>query len=351
MTKATYDSIAPDFDTSRIIKGCWQLAGDHGDVDRALAVTHMEHFFDAGIRNFDCADIYTGVEEMIGAFIKTLRHNRGSAVADTFKVHTKLVPNLDKLETTTHTDIEHIIDTSLKRLNLDRLDLVQFYWWDLSLGNPVEILSHLSTLQKKGKINKLGVTNWNEKQIQPFIDAGMDIVSAQIQYSIFDNRPKHSNFTKWCEDNSVKMLCYGSLAGGFLTEKWLGVTDDPGFMFENRSLIKYRLIIDEFGSWENFQSLLTAMHTIAQKHGVTISAVASRYVLEQKQVAAAIVGARYSHHLDKTMQVFNLQLDNDDRAILDGFVQNSKGPNGDVYALEQDRTGRHGSIMKYSLNE
>jgi len=333
---------------SRVIKGCWQLAGDHGPVDRASAVADMEAFLDAGITTFDCADIYKGVEEMIGDFIADLRLRRGSSVANQVCVHTKLVPDLARLSDLRPDEVEAIIDRSLQRLQVDRLDLVQFYWWDMQLGNAVDALGILKDLKNKGKIRNLGATNWDIADMDPFVRDGFDIVSAQVQYSILDRRPA-GNLTKWAEKNSVQFLCYGTLAGGFLTEKWLG-KPDPGFHFENRSLIKYRLIIDEFGSWDKFQNLLRTLKMIGDRHGVSLAAIASRYVLDQPQVAAAIVGARYARHLPMTLEIFNVTLDDQDRAALDHILQKANGPNGDVFALERDRTGRHGRIMKYNLN-
>ena len=73
--------LRPGYAISRVIKGGWQLAGDHGAVDPAAAIRDMEAFVDAGITTFDCADIYVGVEEMIGAFIGDLRRRRGASVA------------------------------------------------------------------------------------------------------------------------------------------------------------------------------------------------------------------------------------------------------------------------------
>ena len=120
-------ALAPGYEISRVIKGGWQLAGDHGPVDRSDAVRDMEAFLDAGIVTFDCADIYTGVEEMIGDFIADVRARRGSGVANRVQVHTKLVPDLGLLETIRPADIEAIIDRSLQRLQIERLHLVQFY--------------------------------------------------------------------------------------------------------------------------------------------------------------------------------------------------------------------------------
>ena len=80
MTVETAD-LRPGHRISRVIKGGWQLAGDHGEVRREQAIADMEAFLDAGITTFDCADIYTGVEEMIGHFIADVRNRRGAEVA------------------------------------------------------------------------------------------------------------------------------------------------------------------------------------------------------------------------------------------------------------------------------
>jgi aryl-alcohol dehydrogenase-like predicted oxidoreductase len=333
---------------SRVIKGCWQLAGDHGSVDRADAVADMEVFLDAGITTFDCADIYIGVEEMIGDFIGELRRRRGNSVASQVCVHTKLVPDLARLPDLRPDEVEAIIYRSLDRLQVDRLDLVQFFWWDMQLGNAVDSLGVLKDLKSKGKIKNLGATNWDASDMSPFVRDGYDIVSAQVQYSILDRRPA-GKLTRWAAKNGIQFLCYGTLAGGFLTEKWLG-QPDPGFLFENRSLIKYRLIIDEFGPWERFQALLGTLKSIGEKHGVSLAAVASRFVLDQPQVAAAIVGARYARHLPMTLEIFDVALDDQDRVAIDEILQHADGPTGEVFALESDRSGRHGRIMKYNLN-
>ncbi len=340
-------SLRPGYTISRVIKGGWQLAGDHGLVDRARAVTDMERFLDAGITTFDCADIYTGVEEMIGEFIDSVRRNRGSQTADRIKVHTKLVPDFDRLEQIAPQDIERTVDRSLKRLRLDQLALVQFYWWDLDRGRPYEVLSCLKDIQEKGKIRLLGSTNWDATPVQPFIDFGFDLASMQVQYSPLDTRPAGA-YADWCARHGLTLLCYGTLAGGFLTERWLGV-DDPGYAFENRSLVKYRLIIDEFGGWPLFQDLMWVLKDIADRHGTTIGTIASRWALDQPQVGAVIIGARTARHLDETLTIFDVRLEAPDHAALDAVLARRSGPTGPVYGLESDRGGRHGRIMKYNL--
>lgn len=341
-------TLRPGHEISRVIKGGWQLAGDHGEVDRRAAISDMEAFLDAGITTFDCADIYVGVEEMIGEFIADLRRRRGASVAAQVCVHTKLVPDLGRLADLRPDEVVAIIDRSLARLQVERLDLVQFFWWDMGLGAPTEALSVLKAEQAKGKIKSLGVTNWDVAETERFIAAGFDLVSTQVQYSVLDARPRNG-LTEWATENDLHLLCYGTLAGGFLTEAWLGAPD-PGFAFENRSLVKYRLIIDEFGPWERFQTLLRTLKSIGERHGVGLSAVATRYVLDQPQVAAAIVGARYARHLSRTLEVFGWSLDAADRRALDAVLSQAGGPAGLVYGLERDRSSRHGRIMKYNLN-
>ena len=69
MTVVPRVELAPGYTISRLIKGGWQLAGGHGPVDPAAALADMDRFVDAGITTFDCADIYTGVEALIGRWL------------------------------------------------------------------------------------------------------------------------------------------------------------------------------------------------------------------------------------------------------------------------------------------
>ena len=123
-------SLAPDYEISRVIRGGWQLASGHGAVKSDDPVADMVAFADAGITTFDCADIYTGVEELIGRFRIRYRDLRGEEALARIKVHTKFVPDLDVLKRITKSYVEGVIDQSLRRLKLERLDLVQFHWWD-----------------------------------------------------------------------------------------------------------------------------------------------------------------------------------------------------------------------------
>ena len=156
--------------------------------------------------------------------------------------------------------------------------------------------------------------------------------------------------TELCRAHGISLLCYGTVAGGFLSDRWLGVPE-PGRTLSNRSLIKYRLIIEDFGGWGLFQRLLEALHTIAVKHACDIATVASHAVLERAGVAAVIVGATNVSHLSANARIGSLDLDAEDHAAIEAVMRLRKGPQGDVFTLERDRNGRHGRIMKYDLHD
>ena len=342
-------TLRPGYRISRLVKGGWQLAGDHGPVEPARAVADMAAFVDAGIVAFDCADIYTGVEEMIGSFLARLAARRGAAAAAGVRVHTKYVPDLESPGRIDRSSVARVIDRSLARLGRERLDLVQFHWWDLAVPGWAECAGHLAALQAKGKIDRIGVTNFDERRLAEITASGVDVVSAQVQYSLLDRRPE-AGFLEWAGANGVAVLAYGALAGGFLTDRWLG-EPDPGFSFANRSLVKYRLVIEEFGGWGLFQELLRALRGIADRRGADIAAVAVRAVLDAPGTAAVILGARYADRLPRTLRVFSIALDDADRAAIRAVQARARGPAGPVYALERDRDGPHGRIMKYGLQE
>jgi aryl-alcohol dehydrogenase-like predicted oxidoreductase len=341
--------IAPGYSISRIIKGGWQLAGGHGRIEHEAAIEDMLRFVDAGITTFDCADIYTGVEQLIGDFLRELRRQRGDSAVEEVQVHTKFVPDLDALATLRRPHIEHTIDRSLRRLGIDALHLVQFHWWDYDIPGYVEAARHLADLQRAGKIRHIGMTNFDTPRLREIVDAGVPIVAHQLQYSALDRRPENG-MAEFCGDKGIALLCYGSVAGGFLSDRYLGVAE-PAEPLENRSLTKYKLIIDEFGSWDLFQHLLQTLRGIADRHQATIAAVAMRYVLQKPQVAAVIVGSRNASHLPATLAALNLELDAEDLQQIEAITRQSKGPTGDTYSLERVKGARHASIMKYNLNE
>lgn len=342
-------SIAPGYEISRVIRGGWQLAGGHGAIDEATAIDDMVAFADAGITTFDCADIYTGVEDLIGRFRLRYRDMQGQAALDRIRVHTKFVPDLGVLPTITKAYVEGVIDTSRKRLNMERLDLVQFHWWDYEMPAWLETLGWLKELQQDGRIDKISATNFDSDHVTAILDGGIPLTSLQLQYSLLDRRPE-KRMVDLAARHDFALFCYGTVAGGFLSDRWLGQTE-PEHPLENRSLTKYKLIIDDLGGWDLFQALLSTLRKIADRHATDIATIASAAMLRRPGVTAVIVGARNRDHLASNLAISNVVLSDADLSEIEAAMAGARELEGDVYTLERDRTGRHGSIMKYNLNK
>jgi aryl-alcohol dehydrogenase-like predicted oxidoreductase len=336
--------LTDSYSISCLLKGGWQLAGGHGAIDRAAALADMDRFIEAGITTFDCADIYQGVETLIGEWLQRRRARRERPV----QVHTKYVPDLDRLWSHSRGDVTRGIDRSIARLGIEPLDLVQLHWWDYEVPGYVEAAGWLDELRRAGKIRHLGLTNFDQQRVGEILTAGIPVVSHQVQYSVLDRRPAQG-MAALCTRHGASLLCYGALAGGFLSRRYLGCAA-PEPPLENRSLVKYRLIIDEFGGWGRFQQMLAVLDAIARRHNVGIGAVAIRWVLDQPAVAGVIVGARHARHLDDTLQACAFALDSEDRREIARVQAASRGPAGEVYGLERVKDGPHGSIMRYTLN-
>ena len=225
---------------------------------------------------------------------------------------------------------------------------MQLHWWDYDQPNYIEVAGWLSELADEGKIRHLGTTNFDLPHLQALVTAGIPIVSNQAQYSLLDRRAERA-LTSFCLDHGIQLLCYGVLAGGFLSERYLQASE-PGQQLENRSLVKYKLIIDEFGGWSLQQELLEALAEIASKHQASISSVAARWVLDREAVGAIMIGTRSDAHIEDTRQIFELRLDRDDRDRIDSVLARAQGPLGDPFDLERRPDGAHSKIMWTDLN-
>ncbi|MEM7585076.1 MAG: aldo/keto reductase [Acidobacteriota bacterium] len=341
--------LVPGYSISRIINGCWQLSAGHGPIaiDRAAVVDDLLRLIDGGLTTFDCADIYTGVETLLGELVRRYRERGGDPALEGLQIHTKCVPDLDALPQLSRREVTAIVDRSLQRLGVERLDLVQLHWWDYEVPGYVEVAGWLAELQHAGKIRLLGATNFDVSRLRELVDAGVDLVTLQTQYSLLDRRPE-GDMRALCREHGIQLLCYGALAGGFLAEAYRGLDQAPAP--DNRSQIKYRLILDQAGGWAAFQRLLDALAEVAGRHGASLANVAVRWVLERQQVAATMIGVRNANRLADNLQALELELDTQDEAKLASAVAGLRPLAGDPFDLERIPGGEHRRIMKTGLN-
>ena len=120
--------------------------------------------------------------------------------------------------------------------------------------------------------------------------------------------------TPFFAKHGIKILSYGTLLGGFFSEKYLGVDEPHRGELVTASLQKYKNMIDEWGGWRLFQELLTTLNEIAIKHRCSIANVSTRFILDRPQVAGVIIGARLgiANHTEDNDKVFDLKLDDED---------------------------------------
>jgi aryl-alcohol dehydrogenase-like predicted oxidoreductase/enamine deaminase RidA (YjgF/YER057c/UK114 family) len=297
-------ALAPGLEISRVVTGLWQIADMERDgraLDLRKAAAAMQPYVDAGFTTFDMADHYGSAEDIAGIY--------GGTSVQRF---TKWVPQPGPIS---REEVRAAVQRSLDRLRTSSLDLLQFHAWRFSDPRWLDCLFYLQELKAEGLIRNLGVTNFDTAHLRIALTSGIQLVSNQVSFSILDQRAA-GRMSALCREHGVQLLAYGTVAGGLLTEKWLGEPEPRAL--ETWSQMKYGRFVQAAGGWEALQRLLRATHAIAGKHGVSMANVACRFILDQPAVAAIIVGARLGEreHLEDNARVFSLRLDADDRRLL-----------------------------------
>lgn len=319
-----------DLNLCRILNGMWQVSGAHGSIDPQQAISAMFAYLDAGFTTWDLADHYGPAEDFIGEFRRQVLAQRGEAALEQIQALTKWVPRPGRM---TRQIVEDNINISLRRMDVSCLDMVQFHWWEYSDSNYLDALKYMAELQAAGKIKHLALTNFDTEHLQIILEQGIPIVSNQVQFSLIDRRPEVA-MIPFCEQHGVKLLAYGSLCGGLLSERYLKSAEPGRWDLDTASLRKYRNMIDAWGGWRPFQTLLNTLNSIAQKHQVSIANVAVRFVIERSTVAGAIIGARLGlkEHIADNAAVFRFALDSEDYQKIEAV----SSPARDLYQVIGD---------------
>lgn len=316
-------TVLGEIEISRIVTGLWQVADiERGGVslDPETAADHLQAYAEAGFSTFDMADHYGSAEIIAGRLLA-----RYLTEADRPRAFTKWCPPPGPM---TADIVRAGIDERRRRLGVERIDLLQFHWWTFEHPAWLDALHELRRLREEGVLAEIGVTNFNAAHLHLALADGVPLVSNQVSFSLLDRRAA-GPLTDLCARAGVKLLAYGTLCGGFLSERWL---DRPApAAIADWSGMKYRRFIDAIGGWSAYQGVLRAAAEIGRKHGVSLSNVASRWVLDHPAVAGVIIGARLgeSEHREDNLKLFAFSLDAEDRERLDAAFARTMPVPGD----------------------
>ncbi|MFW6181108.1 MAG: aldo/keto reductase [Spirochaetota bacterium] len=271
-----------DLQVSVVGLGTWALGGDFfGRVDDGQSVKAIQEAIDSGINLVDTAPAYGAghSEEIVG---RALRGRRDRAVIATkvgvLREGGKFIKNL-KPES-----IRREIDDSLRRLQVDVIDLYQVHWPDPD--TPLEeSLEELARIREAGKFRYLGVSNFGP-ELMDRAAAVTEIVSLQPHYSLL-RRDIEQDALPYCRERGLGVLSYGTLAGGILTGKFREI---PTFEKGDRRGDFYDFFREPV--WSGVQGLLDVLRTIAEERERPTAQVAIRWAVQQPGVTTALVGAK-----------------------------------------------------------
>lgn len=323
-------ALASDMHICRLLNGMWQVSSAYGRIDPEAALQDMLVYHDAGYTTWDLADHYGPAEDFIGAFRQKLLQTRGNEALSSMLAFTKWVPRPGPMSR--HV-VEDNINISLRRMAVDTIDLLQFHWWEYRDTRYLDALNHMAELCKAGKIHHLALTNFDTEHTQHILDQGIPVISNQVQYSLIDLRPERA-MVPLCQAHGMSLLTYGTLGGGLISDTYLGRPEPRGGELNTVNLRKYKQMIDAWGGWDLFQSLLTTLRHIADKHHVSIANVATRAILDRTSVAGVIVGVRLglAEHREDNARTFDLVLDQQDIDQIRSVLEQSR----DLYSVIGD---------------
>ncbi len=308
---------------SRLICGLWQVADlekDGKTLDPEAGADALEAYARAGFDTFDMADHYGSAEIITGRLLARYADAKKRPIA-----FTKWCPEPGPM---TADIVRKGVRDRLDRLGVEKVDLLQFHWWTFEHPAWLDALHEMARLRDEGKIGAIGVTNFDAAHLRVALADGVPVAANQISFSLIDRRAA-GELSALCREKGVKLLAYGTLCGGFLSDKWLGRPEPQDIADWSRS--KYKRFIDVAGGWQAFQGILAVAGAIGKKHGVSVSNVATRWVLEHEAVASAIIGARLgeSEHRADNLKLFGFALDAEDKARLNDAFAATKDIPGD----------------------
>ncbi len=287
-------------------------------ADEAASFAVMDAFVEAGGNFIDTADIYSnwspgnpgGVsEEIIGRWMKA-RGNRASIVVAT-KVRGPMWKGADG-EGLSRAHITRAVADSLRRLQVETIDLYQCHWPDE--GTPIEeTLTVFDELVKAGKIRHIGASNYSPAQLSDALRVGAAkklprFATLQPHHNLVHRKEYEAELAALCAGEGMGVIPYSPLAGGFLSGKYRKGQPLPD---SQRAGNAKRYMTDA-----GFRAV-DALDAVASAHGVSIPAVALAWQMTRPAVSGPIIGANTPEQLAALLPASELRLSADEVAALD----------------------------------
>ncbi len=280
------------------VGGAWEFGWGHQDDDDSISAIH--HALDLGINWIDTAAVYgLGHSEEVVARALVGRPNRPY-------VFTKCGLVWDAKGNTTRSlaSVERELEGSLRRLNLDVIDLYQVHWPPANSDELEPGFEALAEAQRQGKIRHIGVSNFDVPLLER-ARAIAPIVSLQPPYSLIRRDIEHE-ILPYCQREEIGVIVYSPMASGLLSgsmtrERIAGLPPDDwrrrSSAFNEPKLSNNLLLVD-------------SLREIAKEAGApTVGEVAIAWVLQNPAVTGAIVGARSAEQVDGWIGAATLKVD------------------------------------------
>ena len=291
-------------------EGMWSRIGNLGQDDADALVRAA---IDGGINFLDTADVYGEgrSEQITGQALRNLGIARDEIV-----VATKAFGATSEGHNSRGNSRYHLIDAckaSLKRLQLDHIDLYQLHGFDPA--TPIEeTLRALDTLVQHGHVRYVGVSNWAAWQIAKALGVSERLglhrfASLQAYYTVA-GRDLEREIVPMLQSEGVGLLVWSPLAGGLLSGKYAGNGEGGGE--GRRAGFDFPPVDQARGD-----AVIAAMRPIAEAHGVSVAQIALAWLLHQPVVTSVIIGAKRADQLADNLGAVSVALTADELASLD----------------------------------
>jgi len=286
------------------------MLGQIGNPDHDDCIRIIDRAIDAGITFIDTADGYSRgeSEEIVG---KAIKGKRDSLVIAT-KFWAPMSDTDPNMRGTSRRWIVQEVENSLRRLDIDYIDLYQVHRWD-EATDLEEVLFTLTELVRQGKIRQFGTSAFPADRIveSHWTAERRGLLrprSEQPPYSIF-NRDAERFVLPACQRYGMGVLTYSPLDGGYLSGKYRSSEDLTGENRIARYSARSRGAFDPYADWvQRKLALLTEVIALADELGVTVAQLAVAFVINHPAVTAAIIGPRTMEHLEGLLPAAELKL-------------------------------------------